>query len=343
MPDALKNKSIKLNSDIFGLAISTRHTQRVNDYRTSPHAIKKLADIGLSATAVVPLRVREKIVGVLWVSMLNSKRLFSDYDMMLFESIGGQAAVAIENINLLEEQRYISEVLQRGFLPEKLPKLKQTEIGVFYASATEAAVVGGDFYDALETPDGKVSLFVGDVSGKGIEATADAAMTRYTIRTCSFYYPDPSNLITKTNAVISSQLTKSHFVTLVYGSYDTVSGQLILGVAGHPYPLLFSAADGEVTPIVKGDPVLTLIPDYEYGSEEFQLSPGDILTLYTDGIIELRRDKEFFGIERLSDLIKRYSKLEAQEIADRIIDEAKVFANGHLTDDIVLMVIKRTD
>ena len=343
LPDTLNNMSFNLNSDLFGLVINTGNAQRISDYQILAHPIKELADAGLSAVAVVPLRVRGKVIGVLWISMLSSGRPFSDYDVALLESIGGQAAVAIDNINLFEEQRHISEVLQRGFFPEKLPKLKQTDIGIFYASATEAAVVGGDFYDALEMPDGKVGLFVGDVSGKGIEAAADAAMVRYTIRTCSFHYPDPSSLLTQTNGVIASQLIKNHFVTLVYGSYDTISGQLLLGIAGHPYPLLFSAIDRKVTPIIGTDPAFALIPDYEYKKVGVKLSPGDILALYTDGIIELRRDKEFFGIERLGKLIEKYSHLKAQEIADRIINDAKEFANGHLTDDIVLMIIKRTD
>lgn len=343
LPDTLNNKRFKVGSDIFGLAINTGHSQLVNDYQVSNQPIKELADIGISAMAVVPLKIRGKVVGILWVSALNPDRKFSDYDMVLLESIGGQAAVAVDNINLFEEQHYISEVLQRGFLPEKLPKLIQTDIGIFYASATEAAVVGGDFYDALQLPDGRVTLFIGDVSGKGIEATADVAMVRYTIRTLSFQDPDPSKVLTRANAIISNQLSSGHFITLVHGSYDMKSGQLLLGVAGHPYPLLFSAADGKVKPIADNGPALALISDYEYGKVGVDLLPGDVLALYTDGIVELRRKKEFFGIERLGGLIEKYSRLEAQEIADRIMNDAREFADGRLTDDIVLMIIKRTD
>ncbi len=293
--------------------------------------------------ATVPLRVRGKILGFLWVSMLKPKQVFSNYDMMLFESIGGQAAVAIDNINLFEEQKYISETLQRGFLPKQLPELKHTDTGIFYASATEAAVVGGDIYDALQLPNGQVSIFVGDVSGQGVEATTDAAMVKYTLRAVSFQNSGPSYVLTKANNIIANQLVSGRFITLVYGSYYPADGKLLLGMAGHPYPLLYSAAGNQVTPVVGKDPALTLIPSYEYTEAEFRLSSGDILILYTDGIIELRRGKEFFGIERLSDLLAKYSGLKAQDITNKIMDDAREFSEGHLADDIVLMVIKRTD
>lgn len=292
--------------------------------------------------ALVPLRARGKILGVLWLAMLGSKRVFSAYDMVLLESIGGQAAVAIDNINLFEEQRYISETLQRGFVPGRPPAVEHTDIGVFYASATIAAVVGGDFYDAAQLPGNKISIFVGDISGKGIEATADAAMVKYTLRAVSFEDPDPATVLTSANNITAHQLTGGHFVTLVYGLYDTASGEMLIGIAGHPYPLHYSAANREVRPVTASDPAFALIDNYRYTDVTFGLSEGDLLVLYTDGIIELRRDKEFFGMERLGELAAKYASLKAQEIADRIILDAREFAQGRLTDDIVLMIIKRT-
>ncbi|HZD59680.1 MAG TPA: GAF domain-containing protein, partial [Anaerolineae bacterium] len=95
LPDTLNNMSFNLNSDLFGLVINTGNAQRISDYQILAHPIKELADAGLSAVAVVPLRVRGKVIGVLWISMLSSGRPFSDYDVALLESIGGQAAVAI--------------------------------------------------------------------------------------------------------------------------------------------------------------------------------------------------------------------------------------------------------
>jgi len=334
--------SYKLDSDILSLAINSGQAQQTDSYRQEPHGIEGLVGTGIRAMVVVPLRARGKILGALWLTMLGSKRVFSAYDMVLLESIGGQAAVAIDNINLFEEQRYISETLQRGFAPGRPPRAKHTDIGIFYASATIAAVVGGDFYDAVQLADDNVSIFVGDISGKGIEATADAAMVKYTLRAVSFEDPDPASVLTSANDITANQLMGGHFATLVYGLYNTASGELLLGIAGHPYPLHYSAARGEVAPVTANDPAFALIKNYRYTDVALRLAEDDLLVLYTDGIIELRRDKEFFGMERLGELIAKYSALKAQEIADRIIEEAREFAGGRLTDDIVLMVIKRT-
>lgn len=342
LPDYFIDSRFKLNADILSQVIRSRQEQRIGDYQMALHQIKEFADAGIRAIAVVPLVARGKTLGVVWASMLSSERVFSDYDMVLLESVGAQAAVSIDGIYLFEEQRYISEMLQRGFLPGRLPKLIQTDIGVFYASATEAAVVGGDFYDAKQVPDHLISLFVGDVSGKGVAATADAAMVKYTLRAISFENPDPSHVLTRANEIVIQQLTSGHFVTVVFGSYDPETGRLTLSIAGHPHPLLYSASDRSTAPIIKEDPAFGLISHYEYSNTEISLSAGDILALYTDGIIELRRDKEFFGEARLGELIARYSGLGAQEIADRIISDAKEFASNRLTDDIVLFIIKRT-
>ncbi|MEW5705600.1 MAG: GAF domain-containing SpoIIE family protein phosphatase [Actinomycetota bacterium] len=342
LPDKLIGKSFRLGQDIFSMAINTNQAQITDDYSTMENQVKELCDSGMRALSVVPLRARGKILGILWVAMLKPWRVFSDYDKMLLESVGGQAAVAIDNISLFDEQRYISDTLQRGLLPGQLPGLKQTDIGMFYASATEAAVIGGDFYDAIRLTEDRISFLVGDVSGKGVEATAEAAMARYSLRAMSFQNPDPAAILTSVNPIIAGQLTSGHFITLAYGLYDSKSAQVTLSVAGHPYPLLYSSSKKKASPIIGKDPAFALILDYKYSKTDLKLLPGDILVFYTDGITELRRNKEFFSTERLSDLIASYAKLKAQEIVDKIIDDAMVFSSGRRIDDIVLMIIKRT-
>lgn len=343
MSDKLNGAKFNLDADIFSQALKSRRTWRTDDYQSSPNQIKELAQEGLRAVIAVPLKVREEVIGVLWAAMLKPGRIFNDYDILLLESIGGQAAVAIDNISLFEQQKFISEALQRGFLPELLPELANTDIGVFYASATTEAVVGGDFYDAVEVAHQRMSFFVGDVSGKGVEATSFAAMVKYTLRTVSYEDPEPEHVLTRANPVVARQFPAGHFITLVYGLYDASDGRLLISKAGHPYPLLYSAASRTVNAIGGNDPAFTLIPDYAYNQVELLLSAGDIIVMYTDGIIELRRaGKEFFGEARLSELIAKYAHLSAQAMADRIVEDAKEFANGRLTDDIVLMVIKRT-
>ncbi|MBE0447614.1 MAG: SpoIIE family protein phosphatase [Actinobacteria bacterium] len=342
LPNAIRDIKLKLDADIFSEVIHTGKASRIDNYQTSPGKIEVIADAGLQAIAVLPLRVRGRILALLWATNLKPGRSFSDYDMALLESIGNQAAVAIDNFSLFEEQRYISEVLQRGFLPEHIPALAHTDIGIFYASATEAAVVGGDFYDFIPMTEGKVGLVIGDSSGKGVEATADAAMVKYTMRSALFLNPSPASALSQGNSTVARQLIGGHFVTLIYGYYDEEEGRLLMGIAGHPRPIHYSASERKAKLINGQDPAFGLIRNYSFAETELFLSPGDILILYTDGLIELRRDKEFLGTERLSDIIAVNSGLAAQEIANKAIDSARDFSMGRFTDDIVLMVIKRT-
>jgi sigma-B regulation protein RsbU (phosphoserine phosphatase) len=293
--------------------------------------------------AILPLRVRGRTFALLWAANLKPGRYFSDYDLTLLESVGGQASVAVDNINLFEEQQYISNVLQRGFIPEKIPALPHTDIGIFYASATEAAVVGGDFYDFMPLSEEHIALFMGDSSGKGVEATADAAMVKYTVRSALLQNPNPASTLTQANPIATRQLTEGHFVTMVYGYYNATDGRLLMGIAGHPQPIYYSSREREVRLVESQDPAFGLINDYSFAEAEVVLSPGDILVFYTDGLIELRRGKEFFGTDRLSGVIVANSALSAQEIADKVIDSAREFSMGRFTDDIVLMIIKRTD
>jgi len=341
LPENIKDIEYGLDSDVFSTVIHMGRAISIEDYQVSPNKIKVLSGAGLRAMVLIPLKARGRVRGVLWAASLNKKRIFSDYDMVLIGSVGGQAAVAIDNINLFEEQHYISAVLQRGFLPERMPALSHTDIGIFYASATEAAVVGGDFYDFIALDEGRIGFVLGDSSGHGVEATADAAMVKYTLRSALYQNPQPSSALSGANYVAYNQLTDGHFVTLVYSYYDDEDGRLLLGIAGHPSPVHYLVDRGKIELVEGQDPAFGLIKDYAFSEIELTLSPGDIFALYTDGLIELRHNKEFFGIERLTDILAANATMTAQQIADKVIDAAREFSMGRFTDDIVLMVIKR--
>jgi serine phosphatase RsbU (regulator of sigma subunit) len=325
--------------------MSTGVSRLIPNYQTSSETMSKIVGNNSSAI-IVPLKGREATIGVIWASRGNDKAAFSEYDLLLLESIGGQSAIAIDNISLYDQQQFISDSLQKGFVTQILPELTKTDIGTYYASATAAAVVGGDFYDAVSLSGNQIALFVGDVSGKGVTATSDAAMAKYSIRALTSVNPDPKFVLAGLNKIALQLLAEDRFITLVYSLYNTSSGSLSIGLAGHPYPLLYSATTSSIKPITEENPAIAILPKSKISTEIItstaSLENGDILVLYTDGIIELRRDREFFGVERLERIIAEYAHQNAQSVADKIIDYAKAFSEGNLTDDIVLMVIKRT-
>lgn len=297
---------------------------------------------GHSSVIIVPLKGREATTGVIWASRVLNGTEFNRYDLLLLESIASQSAIAIDNISLYDQQQFISDSLQRGLITQILPELTKTDIGTYYASATATAVVGGDFYDAVSLPDNQIALFVGDVSGKGVTATSDAAMAKYSLRALASVNPDPKFVLAGLNKVALQLLIEDRFITLVYTLYDTSTGSMAIGLAGHPYPLLYSATTNSIKPITEENPAIAIVSKPEIITNSIILEADDIVVLYTDGIIELRREGEFFGIDRLGRIIAEYAHQNAQSVADEIISYAKAFSEGNLTDDIVLMVIKRT-
>jgi serine phosphatase RsbU (regulator of sigma subunit) len=332
---------VSLDNEFFRAPISTGASKYITNYQAPDETMAMLIG-NQSSVIIVPLKGREATTGVIWVSRKLNGAEFGGYDLLLLESISGQSAIAIDNISLYDQQQFISDSLQRGFMTQILPDLTKTDIGTYYASATTAAVVGGDFYDAVSLPSNQMALFVGDVSGKGVIATSDAAMAKYSLRALASVNPDPKFVLAGLNNVALQLLIEDRFITLVYSLYDTSSGSMTIGLAGHPYPLLYSAATNSVKTITEENPAIAIVSKPEIVTNTINLETDDILVLYTDGIIELRREGEFFGIDRLGRIIAEYAHQDAQSVADEIIDYAKAFSEGNLTDDIVLMVIKRT-
>ncbi|MBI4733597.1 MAG: SpoIIE family protein phosphatase, partial [Rubrobacteridae bacterium] len=284
----------------------------INDFSSVDPDIMEVLGKETHSIIIAPLKGKNGVFGIIWAAREKAVPSFTEDDLLLLESISGLSAIAIDNIALFEQQRYISDTLQKGFATQTLPLIEKTDVGIFYASATSAAIVGGDLYDAIKLSDSRMALFVGDVSGKGITATSEAAMAKYSLRAFASENPDPVYVLGAFNQVASQQLINGHFITMVYVLYNVMDGSLNLCIAGHPYPLLYSSTSNAITTLIADNPAMSLLPGYSFKSLSAKLNAGDILALYTDGIIELRRDREFFGIERLGKLLVDFADLKAQ-------------------------------
>jgi sigma-B regulation protein RsbU (phosphoserine phosphatase) len=279
----------------------------------------------------------------------SAKRFtFDERQLEIAKGIANQATVAIQNATLytqtkteLERERYIAEELQRSLLPQELPEIPHTDLGVYYASSTKEAQVGGDFYDIIALPDNRYAIVIGDVSGKGIEAAASTAMVKCTIRTFLYQYASPSFALSQANTSLNRLLEGGMFVTVFCAVYDVESGQVIYSNAGHPYPCFFDREQRHCTQLISSDPAICLLSNYNYHESSVVLQPDGFIVTFTDGTLEARRDGEFFGEERLARVIDISSELPAQDIADSIIDECFAFSRGKLEDDIAILVIKR--
>ena len=255
-------------------------------------------------------------------------------------AIGGQAALAIDNARLYQQQKQFSDTMQRSLLPRSVPKLQGLELGDAYESSARVEV-GGDVYDYMELGDGRLAVALGDVTGHGIEATADMAMAKFVFRSLAREHPQPGDFLQSANEVVVGEIAPGKFITLVYMLIDGRKGEVAAAGAGHP-PSRIMGADGSVTGLEARGLVLGIEPAQHYEEVRATLDVGGAVVLYTDGVIEARRDGELYGVERLDRLLSERRDLSANELAQVVLDDCRAFARGELADDCAVVVVRRT-
>ncbi|KKK77050.1 hypothetical protein LCGC14_2857500, partial [marine sediment metagenome] len=271
-----------------------------NDKRVDIEQVKKY---GINSFIRVPLISKELAIGSIYFN-------FSEVNLELFEpqidfinKLASFLLLALENARLFKSEHNIADTLQEALIsmPEKMEGI---DYGYRYQSASEAARVGGDFYDLFDLEDHKIGVLLGDVSGKGLEAAALTSLVKNTIRAYSLQEnSSPKSVIEQTNKLVSSNSGPSTFVTLFFAILDLSLRKLDFCNAGHP-PALIKRGGSNILKLGSDSPVIGIDPDLSYHQSQFSLRVGDLMVLYTDGVIEARREKEFFGEERLIELLK---------------------------------------
>ena len=217
---------------------------------------------------------------------------------------------------------------QRMLLPARLPEVPGVDLAVAYRPARQA---GGDLYDFIPLPGGRLGLFIADVTGHGAAAALLAAVVHGMVRACP-HAGSPADLL----AFVNDRLTagdrdwRGRFVTAFYGVYDPATRTLTYANAGHPSPLLLSGGDAQSRPLdATGGLPLGIEPDLPFATGTASLRPGDVLVLYTDGVTEARDpdDEEWFGVGRLEDAVCR-GRATADTVASRIVESVKASRAG---------------
>jgi sigma-B regulation protein RsbU (phosphoserine phosphatase) len=231
--------------------------------------------------------------------------------------------------------------IQKSFLPEKIPYLKGFDIA---ATTIPAREVGGDFYDFI-IQDENLQFVIADVSGKGVPAALFMALTRTIVRACATPHERAAERLSCANKIVvfdSRSVNSGMFVTLFFASLNQKERSLVYANAGHNPPLLFRAAARSIETTEITGVALGMGADMEYEQQQLILESGDILLLYTDGIVEAMNDKdELFGQNRLRSSLAAAKELSAQGILDSILRDLRQFTEGaEQSDDITAIVIK---
>jgi serine phosphatase RsbU (regulator of sigma subunit) len=256
-------------------------------------------------------------------------------------AIAGQAALAIDNARLYQQQKEFADTMQRSLLPRSAPTLQGLQLGDAYESSARVEV-GGDVYDFMELADGRLAVALGDVTGHGIEAAADMAMAKFVFRSLAREHPEPSDFLQSANDVVVGEIAPGKFITMVYLVIDGQTGAIAAAGAGHPPPRLV-APDGSVSALDVQGLVLGIEQGQSYEEVRAQLQPGGLAVLFTDGVIEARRTGELYGDARLDALLADMRALPPAELAQAVLDDCRAFAAGDLADDCAVVVVKRTD
>jgi serine phosphatase RsbU (regulator of sigma subunit)/CHASE3 domain sensor protein/anti-sigma regulatory factor (Ser/Thr protein kinase) len=297
--------------------------------------LRLIRELGLVSAMVVPLTARDRTFGAMTLVSAESGRRYGPDDLAYAEDLGRRAAIAIDNARLYDQQRGVSETLQRSLLPESLPVIPRAALAARYRPAEVGSEVGGDWYDVLTLPDARVVIAIGDVVGHGVRAAAIMGQLRSALRAYALEGHGPGESLDRLKAMVRTTSGAGMIGTVLMGLYDPASGSLRYASAGHPPPIV-RTPDGEVEFLNdgRGTPLAVGVQAAEEGTAT--LEPGALLLLYTDGLVERRSERLGAGLERLERAV-REGPAEADALVDHVL--AALAEEGPSADDVALLAI----
>ena len=301
---------------------------------------------------VVPIRSKEKLVGALLIGEKKSEAPFQHEDLEFLGSVAKQASVAIENAFLYEElteqermkhELAIARKIQLESLPQSTPDIRGLDIAGVSIPALE---VGGDYFDYLNGDPAKLTVIVGDVSGKGTSAALYMSKVQGILRSLHGFGLLPRELFIRANHLLCKDLEKRSFVTAMGAAFDMEKKNLILARAGHLPLFRFNASTKRAEKITPRGLGLGLSPEELFATEleerKITFGTGDVFVFVTDGITEGQKQSgDEFGEERVLQILEESSTQSASSIRDRVVNEVKRFAgDAHQHDDQTVVVVK---
>ena len=337
------------NDPLVGYLLSAASAVDITHLQLESPALTALQEAGV--VLVVPLISSGSLVGLLSLGPRRSERGYSTDDLRLLNSLAGYAAPAMRVGQLvrqqeaearqrerIEQELKIAQIIQQQFLPKELPDLPSWHVAAFYRPAR---TVGGDFYDFIPLPDGRVMFVVGDVTDKGIPAALVMASTHALLRDAAPRLISPGKVLGHVNDMLCVDIPAHMFVTCLALVLDPASGKIEFANAGHDVPYV-RTADGVQELRARGMP-LGLMPGMDYEEKTFQFEPGDCALLHSDGLAEAHApDREMFGFPRVSALVGKGPSGEA--LIDLCLTELGSFTgpNHEQEDDITLVSLQRS-
>jgi serine phosphatase RsbU (regulator of sigma subunit)/anti-sigma regulatory factor (Ser/Thr protein kinase) len=337
------------NDPLLAYFQSASEAVDIDELELDSPALRELKAAGMKLA--VPLVSQGELIGVLNLGPRLSEQDYSSDDRKLLDKLAAQAAPALRVAQLVREQKAeaatrqrfeqeleVARLIQQNFLPRELPDLPGWQVAAYYRPARE---VGGDFYDVIPLPDGRVAFVVGDVTDKGVPAALVMSATRSVLRASAQRLVEPGAVLERVNDHLCPDMPEKMFVTCLYGVLDPVSGHLRFANAGHDLPYVKTAA-GIVELRARGMP-LGLMPGMAYEEKETTLDPGDSVLLHSDGVVEAHDpERDMFGFPRLKDTMA--GAAGGQDLIDRVLSDLEAFTgpDAEQEDDITMVTLQRS-
>ncbi len=340
------------STTIVNQVVETRQPLLTNNaqFDTRFNAGASIIMRGLRAILCAPMMVQDRLIGVVYVDTAMKTGAFRPNDMSLMMAVSGLAARAIENARLyqeaqekgrLERELQMASEIQRGLLPQHMPRVAGYDIAPHWEAAREVA---GDFYDAFEMETGHLGTVIADVSDKGAPAALFMAVARTLIRSHAHAGLGAKETVARTNDLLMLDAEQNGmFVTMYFSRFET-NGSSVHVNGGHNPPVFLHADTGKAEFMPQGGRALGWFPDNPLTELQVQMKSGDVIVYYTDGLTDAENPQgEPYGETRLAHAVTQCKGLSAIEIRDFILRDVERFCAGQVPfDDLTMLIVRYT-
>lgn len=319
--------------------LAPRFIESADDFAASyPLLWPHISHLGITSAAYLPLIAQARPIGALGL-LYSDKEGFTADERNLLVALGSSIAQSLQRAMLYEQEHDLAEGLQQAMLPRRIPEVPGAQVAVRYRSARLGRDIGGDWYDVIPLPGGRVGAVIGDVQGHDTHAAAVMGQLRIVLRAYAAEGHSPATVMARAS-VFLHELDTDRFATCTYAEVDLRTGVVQLVRAGHVDPLIRDV-DGSCRRLpVEGGLPLSLSAEFgrlEYPVSTVELDPGQTMVLYTDGLVELPGADLDEGMQLVVDLVTNGPR-DLDSLADRLC-EAVDERGGE--DDVAMLLLRR--
>ena len=339
-----------LDENIFGQVARTG----VPELITNPKEDSRLYEnepedfLKLGSYIIVPMKLQDTVIGVIALSRSHEKEVFSDYDFQVAQILTDFACGAIKNVYSFQEvvehadltrEAEIAGKLQLTLHPKLLPNVPGLSLGSFYNTSEG---VCGDYYDVLPSRVDRISFILADVAGKGMSSLVIMVMIRAILRLVVNTTQSASTILSWVNRGIALESNIDHFASLALVNYDTTTKKIQFATAGSTPILYYNAKNDEITQISKVTEPIGVEKNTVYTDNELEVNSGDILVMYSDGVVEsVNLAGRQYSKNRLIQIVTENKNLSSKEIASLVKTDIKQFCGSvRQHDDQTVLIIK---